>query len=733
MKNWFRKTDKNDKNKPGHHGVPKLKEWLPLSKKTYDAMNTDETPLEDTPDKNVRLEDTPVKTVRPEDTIEIKMPKPKKRFWPFGVKTVRPLNGSTAADGTPKVVWSGKKKKPWSHRKKVIFIVVSTILAAFIGVGAYAYAFYANPLDQFESVAEQAAASATVPNTATQTSQATDGPTPTIDPYDALVASADFSMLDNIVNILLIGVDHADERDSDEWASHGGKQAFHADVMIVLSINTDTNEVSLISLPRDTYAKIPGVDGIYKLNASIDCGGQWPSDEGFLKVCEAAEWMLGGIPVDLYYAVDMGAVKGLVDAIGGVDYDVDISFDIQGRTYEKGFQHMDGQAVLDYLRIRKAAHIVESGQSGDLNRINRQKKMLVAIFEKIKQEDLLTNIPGILSAFEGNLYTNTTPAQTAALAVFAYKVNSEDIAMYSMSGSSKNIFNWNFVITNQTNRLEIIKEVYGYDAPRYTDYMLDAASRLWADMQAEVIADKSNDVLDKVKAILDADAALPIYSPPAAPTATPTATPTAAPPTESTVTPATSSVVSATLSADKTVIDTGDTVMFTVQITNISADAIDSFEVRNAEDGVEATSAGLPAGGSVSVTFSNVFTNSVTKSFSVIGYIGAATETCSTNTVTITVNPTPTPTSTPAPTPTPTVIPGPSGYRQYGDDVWAFYNQVVAERNALFSYATTEEMEAANTQLKADIGTLCSMFSISVPSWRVNYETESNEVYVNFN
>ena len=41
---------------------------------------------------------------------------------------------------------------------------------------------------------------------------------------------------------------------------------------------------------------------------------------------------LGGIPVDHYYAVTMPAVKELVDAIGGVDYRLDVSFTMQGRT-----------------------------------------------------------------------------------------------------------------------------------------------------------------------------------------------------------------------------------------------------------------------------------------------------------------------------------------------------------------------------------------------------------------
>ena len=263
----------------------------------------------------------------------------------------------------------------------------------------------------------------------------TDEPTtsPTIDPYTELQQQADTSIMKNILNVAFIGVDYAEER----LSGYGGKaedNAFHADVILVLAINFDENRVDMISIPRDTYAKIPGVKGIYKINASLDCGGGLFAENGagFEKVCEAASWMLGDIPVDYYYAVTMPAVKQLVDAVGGVDYDLELDFKMQGRTYQKGQQHMDGQAVLDYLRVRK--NVVSSG---DNNRVNRQKKMLVALFQSMQQQNLILKIPDILSAFEGQLFTNTNLSQTAALALFAYGLNSDSIGMYSM-GSGKN-------------------------------------------------------------------------------------------------------------------------------------------------------------------------------------------------------------------------------------------------------------------------------------------------------
>lgn len=501
---------------------------------------------------------------------------------------------------------SGKKKTPpWSKKKKIVFACVCVVIVTLMVVGGYALAIVLNPMGQFESIAQQVAPQITQDNS----TPAPDEPAPTIDPYDELVSKADFSMLTDIVNIMLIGVDYAEERES--W---GGKKDFHSDVMIVLSINTKTNEVNLISLPRDTYAKIPGVKGIYKLNASIDCGGGWPTESGFEKVCEAASWMLGGIPVNYYYAVDMAAVKGLVDSIGGVDFDVAFPFEIQKRSYKAGMQHLDGQGVLDYLRVRKNI----GSESGDLNRIDRQKEVLVAIFDKIKNSDLIFTLPDILNSFDGNYYTNTSFAQTAGLAAFFYSnVKTDNIYMHSMDGSYHNIFNWRFVLTNQKKRVELIKSIYGVDVDQYGEYSAERAIFRWESMMAEVNIERSRDILSHVKGILDADAQLPEKPVP------------------------------------------------------------------------------LPDPNNPEVML-------------------------------------------------PVPEPPPGGYRKYpsGSDAWNVYNSAESQFNALKSWNSkykskenNKQFQAANLQLQTDVGTLCAMFSLKVPNWRLNYESDKsfNEVKVDFN
>ena len=98
------------------------------------------------------------------------------------------------------------------------------------------------------------------------TDQPTDAPTPTptIDPYVELMEKADTSMMKDIVNVLLVGVDYSTERET--W---NGKKEWHSDVMMVLAVNFEENRADLISLPRDTYASIPDVKGIYKLTSCL--------------------------------------------------------------------------------------------------------------------------------------------------------------------------------------------------------------------------------------------------------------------------------------------------------------------------------------------------------------------------------------------------------------------------------------------------------------------------------
>ena len=141
-----------------------------------------------------------------------------------------------------------RRKSPWSKRKKIIVGVIIVLAVALAAMGVVcAHNIFYKPQQLFETVKEQKAEP--TPEKTSETTVQEPQATPTPDPYEEMLSVADMSMMKDIVNVLVIGVDYAPERET--WS---GKHAYHADVMLVLAINFKENTVDMISLPRDTYA-----------------------------------------------------------------------------------------------------------------------------------------------------------------------------------------------------------------------------------------------------------------------------------------------------------------------------------------------------------------------------------------------------------------------------------------------------------------------------------------------
>ncbi len=452
-----------------------------------------------------------IETDRAVDANKKNMPnEPSEKRQKVAFDVTKPIYADGRQPEDPPAQKKKKEKKKWSGTKKAVVFSVLGVIAIALGGGiAFVLGLLNDPMAQFDTIKEQVQdqVSAELPEPGDSSS----GGMLTVDgsvagetdltPEELLALEADMSMLnENIVNILLIGVDYSDERLTEEWINGGaGKTEWHTDVMIVLAIDTVENTVDMISLPRDTYANIPGVEGYYKLNSAINCGGAYPEPEALDKVVEAAEWMLGGnIPIDYYYAVTMPGVKNLVDnTVGFVEYDVHSDFTIGGRPYKEGVQMLSGQGVLDNIRVRKSGE-----DQGDLNRINRQKDLLVAIFETMKEEGMWTQIPALFDLLNEDIVTNTNLAQMAALALFANDLDSENIVMHSMDGPTYSMFDgWVYCFTDQEDRVELIKEVYGVTVPEYEEYTLAYAA-------AEYSAFIKDNWVATAQAMLDADAEL---------------------------------------------------------------------------------------------------------------------------------------------------------------------------------------------------------------------------------
>lgn len=195
------------------------------------------------------------------------------------------------------------------------------------------------------------------------------------------------------INILVLGVD---ERADDKGRS---------DTMFVVTIDINSQEVSLLSVPRDTRVKIPGF-GWDKINHAYAEGGVKLSRQ-------AAEGLLG-IPIDYHAVINFAGFYKIVDAIGGVTINVEKRmyyedpYDNLVIDFKPGMQHMDGKAAIKYVRYR--------GEDGDLGRIERQQKFIKAMMQEVATPATLTRIPAIVKEVNSMLKTDMSQGEMLNLA-----------------------------------------------------------------------------------------------------------------------------------------------------------------------------------------------------------------------------------------------------------------------------------------------------------------------------
>lgn len=234
-------------------------------------------------------------------------------------------------------------------KKKIILIAVLAVLAV---LAVFIYNFiadindplraFAGSLNQLEptGIPEDVIASTPTPIPQPGETPAPSTPTPTIDPMEALAQQADAEYMKNVINILVLGMDKSAEREN--WGT------FRTDTMILLSLNFDKNTIHMISIPRDSYVSIHGKTERGKINSAFSAGGG-ADKKGYEYAIKTVSNLFGGVKIHHYVGFDMNVVKEVINAMGGVDYDVDIEVSMNGRKLHPGQQHLDGQAVLGLL------------------------------------------------------------------------------------------------------------------------------------------------------------------------------------------------------------------------------------------------------------------------------------------------------------------------------------------------------------------------------------------------
>ena len=220
----------------------------------------------------------------------------------------------------------------------------------------------------------------------------------------------------------------------------------NSDTNILVAIDTVNGYIYGTSIARDTKAVWNGKN--HKINAAFGSGGME-------KMAEVVSDQLG-IPVDYTVSVDLKGFAALVDAIGGVDFDVPVNMDYEDPYQDlyihisKGMHHLSGSEALKVVRFRKGY------ATQDIGRMETQQKFLKAVAKQTLTVSNLGKINEFVKIFQKYVKTDLTLGDLAWLGKEAISIGADNIEFSTLPGVWND--HDNFIYLNKDDVLTLVNE-----------------------------------------------------------------------------------------------------------------------------------------------------------------------------------------------------------------------------------------------------------------------------------
>ena len=199
-----------------------------------------------------------------------------------------------------------------------------------------------------------------------------------------------------------------------------------SDVNILAAINPQTKQILLLNTPRDYFVPNPAGNGA--LDKLTHCG-RYGIDCSIKALEDLYE-----LKIDYYGQINFKGFEGLVDAIGGITFHSDKSFQARDTYIKAGENQLTGAQALDVARERY--HV----SGGDNGRGKNQMKMIKAVIEKVTSSTaLISNYADVLSSLEGMVVTSFRSAEISALV----KMQLTDMAQWNIQSFAVTGFDGN--------------------------------------------------------------------------------------------------------------------------------------------------------------------------------------------------------------------------------------------------------------------------------------------------
>jgi LCP family protein required for cell wall assembly len=224
-------------------------------------------------------------------------------------------------------------------------------------------------------------------------------------------------------------------------------QGARSDTLMVARIDPQKKTAMIVSIMRDSRVEIPGY-GLNKINAAYSLGGTQLALETVRQ--------LTGLPITKYVVVDFTGFQYIVNAMGGVWFNVPEKIDgipagtsrspwqLKNRVLQKGYQLLNGAQALTFVRTR------DQFANQDFTRVKDQQLFIKAMVKQGLQLSSVIRAPQIIDAVANDIETNMSLGDLAALAEQFKGMKDANFQTATAPGPAQYINGLSYVIIDQT-------------------------------------------------------------------------------------------------------------------------------------------------------------------------------------------------------------------------------------------------------------------------------------------
>ncbi len=240
-------------------------------------------------------------------------------------------------------------------------------------------------------------------------------------------------------NILLMGVD---------------KEGLHADVLMLVSLDSKEKTIRVLSIPRDTRVQYSG-SRYDKINHAL------AYENGEEKVISLVK-QVTGMPIHYFCQVNFEGFRNVIDILGGVEFDVPVDMHYEDPAQDlyihvnKGLQLLDGKDAEGVVRFR-ATYL-----EGDTKRIGVQQDFLRELFKQKLKPEYLRKAPRLIEEMYEHVTTNFSVADATKYIKTLKKMDSESLKTFTLPGEGRYVGDVSYFVYDAPATRQLLLEEFGY-------------------------------------------------------------------------------------------------------------------------------------------------------------------------------------------------------------------------------------------------------------------------------